>query len=65
MPNGRPVQVLADIGVSATMVALSLVQKIRLSVQRLDIDASGAGGLLNQCLVEGTPSASARRRFHF
>ncbi|MBI3147336.1 MAG: clan AA aspartic protease [Betaproteobacteria bacterium] len=51
--NGRPVEVLVDTGASATVVSLSLVQEIGLGVQRLNIEAGGAGGLLDQYLVEG------------
>lgn len=53
MLNGRPVEVLVDTGASATVVSMAMVQEIGLRATRLDIEGGGAGGLLDQYLVEG------------
>lgn len=51
--NGHPVEVLVDTGASCTVVSLSLIQALGLQTERLDSEAGGAGGALEQFRVEG------------
>lgn len=52
--NGRPVEVMVDTGASVTCVAMSVVQALGLRSEWLNREAGGAGGNLDQYVVEGT-----------
>lgn len=51
--NGRPVEVMVDTGASVSCVAMSLVQALGLRSEWLNREAGGAGGALDQYVVEG------------
>lgn len=51
--NGRPVEVMVDTGASVTCVAMSVVQALGLRSEWLNREAGGAGGALDQYVVEG------------
>lgn len=51
--NGRAIEVLVDTGAACTVVAMSVVQALGLRSEWLNRDAGGAGGALDQYLVEG------------
>ncbi|MFT3807066.1 aspartyl protease family protein [Arenimonas sp.] len=51
--NGRPVEVMVDTGAACTVVAMSLVRALGLKSEWLNKDAGGAGGALDQFMIEG------------
>jgi hypothetical protein len=51
--NGRRVEVMVDTGASVTCVAMSVVQLLGLRSEWLNREAGGAGGALDQYVVEG------------
>lgn len=51
--NGRRIEVLVDTGASCTVISMALVRQLGLAAQRLDEDAGGAGGAMEQYLVAG------------
>lgn len=51
--NGRPVELLVDTGASCTVVSMAIVRELGLRARKLDEGAGGAGGALEQFLVEG------------
>ena len=51
--NGRPVEVLVDTGAACTVVAMAVVQELGLRSEWINGEAGGAGGALDQYMVEG------------
>ncbi len=51
--NGRQVELLVDTGASCTCVSMSLVEELGLAFSNVDIAGGGAGGALDQFLIEG------------